>query len=75
MNAEMTFSYGPVFLVAFTLQQIFLFYAIYIIFFKADGKRTIRKRILDVLRKRFHRGEIDFVGYKKLERDFENLDI
>lgn len=75
MNAEMTFTYGPVFLIVFTLQQIFLFYAIYIIFFKPDGRKTIRKRILDVLRNRFRRGEIDCGGYKKLERDFNNLEI
>ena len=71
----MTLAYGPVFLVAFTLQQIFLFYAIYIVFFKPDGKKTTRKRILDALRNRFQRGEIDYVGYKKLEKDFENLEI
>ena len=75
MNTEMTFAYGPVFLIAFTLQQIFLFYAIYIIFFKPDVKKTIRKRILNVLGDRFRRGEIDFVGFKKLKRDFENLEI
>ena len=75
MNTEMTLAYGPVFLVAFTLQQIFLFYAIYIVFFKPDGKKTIRKRILDALRNRFQQGEIDYVGYKKLEQDFENLEI
>jgi uncharacterized membrane protein len=75
MNAEMTFAYGPVFLIAFTLQQIFLFYAIYIIFFKPDDKKTIRKRILEVLRNRLQQGEIDFNGYKKLERDFKNLEI
>ena len=75
MNTEVTFTYGPVFLVAFTLQQIFLIYAIYIIFFKSDGKKTIRKKILGALRKRFRRGEVDFVGYKKLERDFKNLEI
>jgi len=75
MIAEMTFAYGPVFLIAFTLQQIFLFYAIYVIFFKPDGKKTIRKRILEVLRNRLQQGEIDFNGYKKLERDFNNLEI
>lgn len=75
MNAEMTFTYGPVFLIVFTLQQIFLLYAIYIIFFMSDGKKTIREKILDVLRNRFRRGEIDFGGYKKLERDYKNLEI
>lgn len=75
MNAEMTFTYGPVFLIVFTLQQMFLLYAIYIIFFKPDGKKTIREKILDVLRNRFRRGEIDFGGYKKLERDYKNLEI
>lgn len=75
MNTEMTFTYGPVFLIVFTLQQMFLLYAIYIIFFKPDGKKTIREKILDVLRNRFLRGEIGFSGYKKLERDFENLKI
>lgn len=71
----MTFAYGPVFLIAFTLQQIFLFYAIYIIFFKPEGKKTIRKRILEILRNRLRQGEIDFNGYKKLEGDFKNLEI
>ena len=75
MNAEMTLTYGPVFLIVFTLQQMFLLYATYIIFFKSDGKKTIREKILDVLRKRFRRGEIDFGEYKKLERDFKNLEI
>ena len=75
MNAEMTFTYGPVFLIVFTLQQIFLLYAIYIIFFKPDGKKTIREKILNVLRNRFRRGEIEFGGYKKLERDYKNLKI
>ena len=75
MNAEMTLTYGPVFLIVFTLQQMFLLYAIYIIFFKSDGKKTIREKILDVLRNRFRRGEIDFGEYKKLERDFKNLEI
>ena len=55
MNAEMTLTYGPVFLIVFTLQQMFLLYAIYIIFFKSDGKKTIREKILDVLRNRFRR--------------------
>lgn len=71
----MTLTYGPVFLIVFTLQQMFLLYAIYIIFFKSDGKKTIREKILDVLRTRFRRGEIDFGEYKKLERDFKNLEI
>lgn len=75
MNTEMTFTYGPVFLIVFTLQQMFLLYAIYIIFFKSDGKKPIREKILDVLRNRFRRGEIDFGGYKKLERDYKNLEI
>lgn len=75
MNAEMTLTYGPVFLFVFTLQQLFLLYAVYRIFFKPDGKRTIRKKILDIIRNRFRRGEIDFGGYKKLERDFNNLEI
>lgn len=75
MNAEMTLTYGPVFLIVFTLQQMFLLYAIYIIFFKSDGKKTIREKILGVLRNRFHRGEIDFGEYKKLEQDFKNLEI
>ena len=75
MIAEMTLAYGPVFLIAFTLQQIFLFYAIYIIFFRPDGKKTIRKKILEVLLNRLRQGEIDFNEYKKLERDFKNLEI
>ena len=75
MNAEMTLTYGPVFLIVFTLQQIFLFYAIYMIFFKSDGRKTIREKILNVLRNRFQQGEIDIGGYKKLERDFKNLEI
>ena len=75
MNAEMTFTYGPVFLIIFTLQQIFLLYAIYIIFFKPDGKKSIREKIQTVLRDRFCHGEIELDGYKKLERDFNNLEI
>lgn len=75
MNSEMTLTYGPVFLIAFTLQQLFVFYAIYRIFFKPDDKETFRKKVLDALRNRFRRGEIDSCGYKKLERDIENLEL
>ena len=75
MNTEMTFSYGPMFLIVLTIQQLFVLYAAYRIFFKPDDKNTIRKKVLDALRNRFRRGEIDFGGYKKLERDFTNLDL
>lgn len=75
MNTEMTLSYGPVFLFLFTAQQVFLFYAIYRIFFKPDDKKSVREKILKALRNRFRQGEIDFNGYKILERDFTNLEL
>lgn len=75
MNTEMTLTYGPLFLIVFTFQQLFLFYAIYRIFFKSDDKKSIREKVLEVLRNRFRRGDIDFGGYKKLERDFTNLEF
>lgn len=75
MNTEMTFTYGPVFLIFLTIQQLFVLYAVYRIFFKPDGKESIREKVLKALRNRFRRGEIDFAGYKKLERDFLKLKI
>ena len=75
MNTEMTLTYGPFFLIVLTIQQLFVLYATYRIFFKSDDKITIRKKILDALRSRFRRGEIDFEEYKKLESDFTNLEI
>lgn len=75
MNTEMTFTYGPVFLIFLTIQQLFVLYAVYRIFFKPDDKESIRKKVLIALRNRFHRGEIDFAGYKRLERDFLKLEI
>lgn len=71
----MTFSVGPVFLIVFSIQQLFVLYAVYRIFFKLDDKSAIRNKVLDALRKRFRSGEIDFGGYKKLERDFTNLEL
>lgn len=71
----MTFTYGPVFLIFLTIQQLFVLYAVYRIFFKPDGKESIREKVLKALRNRFRRGEIDFAGYKKLERDFLKLEI
>ena len=75
MNGVVTFTYGPILLIAYTLQQIFLIYAIYIIFFKPDCKKAIRERILGTLRKRLRRREIDFKIYRKLERDFKNIEL
>lgn len=75
MNTEWTFTLGPVFLIVFTMQQLFILYAVYRIFFRTDDKRTIRKKVLDALRNSFRRGEIDIGGYKKLERDFTNLEL
>ena len=75
MNTEMTFTYGPVFLIVLTIQQLFVLYAVYRIFFKPDDKKSIREKILKALRDRLRRGEIDFAGYKKLERDFLKLEI
>lgn len=75
MNTEMTITFGPMFLFLFTVQQLFLFYAIYRIFFKPDDKKSIREKILKALRNRFRQGEVDFNGYKKLERDFTNLEF
>jgi uncharacterized membrane protein len=73
MNAELVVDFGPVLFIAFVIQQTFVIYAIYIIFLRSNEKNSTRKQLLDILKNRYSRGELEADVYRKLEKDFLNL--
>ena len=71
----MTLIVGPVFLVAFLIQQLFVIYAFYQIFIRPNDEKSIREKVLGILQNRLKLGEINTDGYQKLKQDFTNLKI
>jgi len=74
MNTETVVIFGPVTLIAFVIQQIFIIYAIYTIFIRPIFKKPIRDKLLNTIRDSYTRGEIDTEAYRNLEKDIVNFD-
>jgi uncharacterized membrane protein len=74
MNTEIVVSFGPISFIAIVIQQIFIIYAIYAIFIRPRVKNSIRDKLLNIIRSRYTRGEIDTEAYRKLEKDITNLE-
>jgi uncharacterized membrane protein len=74
MNTETVVSFGPISFIAIVIQQIFIIYAIYAIFIRPRVKNSIRDKLLNIIRSRYTRGEIDTEAYRKLEKDITNLE-
>jgi uncharacterized membrane protein len=74
MNTEIVVSFGLIPFLAIVLQQIFIVYAIYAIFVRPKVNNSIRGRLLNIIRNRYTRGELDTEAYRKLEKDIINLE-
>ena len=74
MNTEIVVSFALIPFLAIVLQQIFIDYAIYAIFFRPKANNSIRGKLLNIIRNRYTRGEIDTEAYRELEKDIVNLE-
>ena len=74
MNTEIIVSFGLVSFIAIVIQQVFIIYAIYIIFIRPMFKTSNRGKLLHIIRSRYTRGKIDSEAYRKLEKDITNLE-
>jgi uncharacterized membrane protein len=74
MNTEIVVSFGPISFIAIVIQQIFIIYAIYAIFIRPKVKNSISDKLLNIIKSRYTRGEIDTEAYRKLEKDITNLE-
>ena len=74
MNTEIVVSLGPISFIAIVIQQIFIIYAIYVIFIRPKVKNSISDKLLNIIKSRYTRSEIDTKAYRKLEKDITNLE-
>ena len=74
MNTEIVISLGPISFIAIVIQQIFIIYAIYVIFIRPEVKNSIGDKLLNIIKSRYTRSEIDTEAYRKLEKDITNLE-
>jgi hypothetical protein len=73
MNTETVVIFGPVTLIAFVIQQIFVIYAIYAIFIRPLYKKPVRDKLLNTIRSGYTRGKIGIDACRNLEKDIINL--
>jgi len=73
MNTEMTLNFGPVFVTAILVQQLFVVYAIHRIFIRPNDGNSIRGETPVILKARYTREEINAGAYDKLKQEFTCL--